>query len=712
MSNYLKRNHLLIGLLVTIFVLGTAFFTGQAVNARNSKIVIFHTNDEHGSINNFAKIASLKQQYENNPEYDDVLLVSAGDAFSGNPVVDEYVIDGENLRGKPLVDLMNEAGYDVSVLGNHEFDYGQERLQANMDFAKYPMLLANIEIDPNEADMSQPEPYTFIETKNGLKLAFLGVIQVQEGGYPSTLPTNLYGINYLNPLETVKDYMHLKDESDAFILLSHVGHNWNQELAEQVSGIDAIIGAHSHTVVEKAIKVQDTLIAQAGSDLEYLGKVVLTFDENNNLVDSSGELINLENVDQEDQAVKEKITKYNNDVEKIFSRELAYVDNSISGNSNLGALMTDALTNSEEIADLGHDVDFSFQNTGGIRVGSIGPDNITVGDIFELEPFGNDTIIYEMTTQQIKDMLANSYRRGNSIDLIPSGLKYEIIVNQVGDVKRVELTDMAGNTIEEGQTHTVAHNQYVASSYEFKAETEGINTYIRMNDSIIHYLEDVLSNQKLQSYYADQDLNRTDVTIEKGGSGDKVAYTEVDISTVGKAQGSVSAGNLFVDAVSHVMDVDVGAFPSDQLATGAVYPANNDVFSQSLDLIYASFGYDNNITVATVTGSDLEKMLLSQARYYGEGPVMTHVSSGVEYTVEMDGNKITDLKVYIDGKRVEANGEYTFAVNSYVWQYYAGAADPISSETTSTTEKEILVEYLKEINTVTDSVLEERITIE
>ncbi|MDZ7672479.1 MAG: 5'-nucleotidase C-terminal domain-containing protein [Halanaerobiales bacterium] len=712
MSNYLKRNHLLIGLLVAVFVLGTALFTGQAVNAQNSKIVILHTNDEHGSINNFAKIASLKQQYENNPEYDDVLLVSAGDAFSGNPVVDEYVIDGENLRGKPLVDLMNEAGYDVSTLGNHEFDYGQERLQANMDFAKYPMILANIEVDPNEADLDQPEPYTFIETDNGLKLAFLGVIQVQESGYPSTLPTNLYGLKYLDPLETVKNYMYLQDESDAFILLSHVGHNWNQELAKQVSGIDAIIGAHSHTVVEKAIKVQDTLIAQAGSDLKYLGKIVLTFDENNNVVDSSGELINLEDVEEEDQAVKEKIASYNNDVEKIFSRELAYVDNSISGNSNLGALMTDALTNSEELADLGHDVDFSFQNTGGIRVGSIGPGNITVGDIFELEPFGNDTIIYEMTTKQIKDMLANSYQRGNSIDLIPAGLNYEVIVNQVGDVKRVDLTDMAGNTIQEGQTHTVAHNQYVASSYEFEAETEGINTYIRMNDSIIHYLEDVLSNENLQSYYASQDLNRTDVTIEKGGAGDKVAYTEVDISTLGKAQGSVSAGNLFADAVSHVLDVDVGAFPSNQLATGAVYPANNDVFSQSLDLIYASFGYDNNITVATVTGSDLEDMLLSQARYYGEGPVMTHVSSGVEYTVEMDGNEITDLKVYIDGKRVDPNGEYTFAVNSYVWQYYAGAADPISSETTSTTEKEVLVEYLREIGTITDSVLEERITIE
>src|SRR6056297_1390732 len=144
----------------------------------------------------------------------------------------------------------------------------------------------------------------------------------------------------------------------------------------------------------------------------------------------------------------------------------------------------------------------------------MGPGTLTVGNIFKLEPFGNNIIIYKMTTQQIKDMLANSYQRGDSIDLIPAGLKYNIVVNQIGNVKRVELTDLSGNKIKEDQVHTVAHNSYVASSYEFEAETEGENTYIRMNDSIIHYLEDVVSPSKLQNYYAAQDINRTEVTIE------------------------------------------------------------------------------------------------------------------------------------------------------------------------------------------------------
>ncbi|MFO7969923.1 MAG: 5'-nucleotidase C-terminal domain-containing protein [Candidatus Izemoplasmatales bacterium] len=713
MSAYLKKNKVLISLFIVAAFVGALFIAPQITNAaeHTKKVVILHTNDEHGSIENFAKIASIREQYENDNEYDDVILVSGGDAFSGNPVVDEYVIDDENLRGKPMIDLMNEAGYEVSVIGNHEFDYGQKRLKANMEFANFPILLANIEVDDSEADLPQPDPYTMIETNSGINLSFLGLIQVQESGYPSTLPTNLYGLTYLNPRDTLEENMHLKDESDAFILLSHVGHNWNQEVAEEFSGIDVIVGGHSHTVVEEATKVKDTLITQAGSDLEYLGKIVLTFDEDNNVKDSEGELITLEDVEEENETVKEKIASYQNDVDEIFSRELAYVDNDISGNSNLGALMTDAITNSKDLAEMGYDIDFAFQNSGGIRVGSIGPEALTVGDIFELEPFGNNIIVYEMTTQQIKDMLATNYKRDNSIDLRSSGLKYEVIVNQVGDVKRVKLTDMSGNEIEEGEVHTVAHNSYVASSYDFETETEGENTYVRVNDSIIHYLEDVVSPKNLQNYYATKDLTRTDVSIEEGGSGETVGNTEVDLTTVGKAEGSVSAGNLFADAVSHVLDVDVGAFPSDQLAAGATYPGDNELYSKSLDLLYASFGYDNNITVATVTGSDLEAMLLSQARYYGEGPVMTHVSSGVEYTVEMSNGEIEDIMVYIDGERVGADQEYTFAINSYVWQYYADAGDPIETETSSETEKEILVEYLNEIDTVTDSVLEERINI-
>lgn len=712
MSTYLKRRNILISLFLVAAFVGAMLFAPQLTQAQeNTKIVILHTNDEHGSIENFSKIAAIRKQYEDNPEYDDVILVSGGDASSGNPVVDEYVIDGENLRGKPMFDLMNETGYEASVLGNHEFDYGQERLIANMELANFPMLLANIEVDTNEADIPQPEPYTIIESANGIKLSMLGLIQVQESGYPSTLPKNLYGLKFLNPMKTLKEYTNLKDQSDAFIILSHIGHNWNQETAENVDGIDAIIGAHSHTVTQDPPIINGTLVTQAGSDLEYLGKVVLTFDENKNIIDKSGELIKLENVKDKDKAVQEKIASYQNDVEKIFSRELAYVDNNISGNSNLGALMTDAMLKSKEIADLGHDVDFAFQNSGGIRVGSIGPGTITVGNIFELEPFGNNIIIYEMTTQQIKDMLAENYKSDNAIDLRPAGLNYEVIVNQVGDIKRVELTDMSGNKIEEGQVFTVAHNSYVASSYDFEAETEGKNTYLRVNDTIIHYLEDVLSSEKLQSYYAAQDLNRTSVSIEKGGTGDKVAYTNVEITTLGKASGSVSAGNLFADAAKEILGVDIAAFPSNQLATGATYPANSDVFNKSLDMLYSSFGYDNNVTIATVTGSDLEKMLLSQARYYGEGPVMTHVSQGTEYTVVMEDGKIKDINVYLNGERIKPEEEYTFAINSYVYKYYANAADPISSKTTKETEKEILIEYLKNKGTITDSVTENRITI-
>ena len=96
MTSYLKRNKLLISLFVVAAFFGALFIAPQMASAseHTKKVVILHTNDEHGSIENFAKIASIRDQLENSNEYDDIIIVSGGDAFSGNPVVDEYLIDG------------------------------------------------------------------------------------------------------------------------------------------------------------------------------------------------------------------------------------------------------------------------------------------------------------------------------------------------------------------------------------------------------------------------------------------------------------------------------------------------------------------------------------------------------------------------------------------------------------------------------------------
>ena len=711
--SFLRNNkYIIIFCTVTIVILSIVIFNNRlAHTSKNKKVMILYSNDEHGSLDNFAKIASLKEKYENDDRYDDVILVSSGDAFSGNPVVDQYIINNKDLRGKPIIDLMNKAGYQLSVLGNHEFDYGQKRLNENIEFANFPLLLANIKLDEDKAILKQPPPYKIIETKQGVKLAFVGIVQINNDGYPSTLVSNLEGLDFLSPTKTVQNYLYLKDKNDVLILLSHNGHSWNLNLARNLKNIDVIIGGHSHTVVQKAAQVEDTLVTQAGSNLDYLGKIILTFDRNNNLIDSMGELIDLDEIKFKKDEIVDIINSYQLDLKDVLNRELNHLNEPIIGVNNIGALMTDALRNSLKIEEMGYEIDIALQNVGGIRADKIYPGAITVGDVYEIEPFGNNVIIYKMTAKQIRNMLAISYIIGNSVDLIPSGLKYEIIVDYKGKLKKIVLKDLDNNEIDNNKLYTVVLNQYVASSYKFTAENEGENIQLKVSDCIINYLENRISSNELKKIYTKNDLNRIDLKITKGGTGQKVAKTKVDISTINKAHASVGAANLMADALSFVLDVDIGAYPSSQLAPNIVYPKNSPLYQKSLDLIYSSFAYHNNVTMVNITGKNLEKMLLKQAKYYKEGPIMTHLSSSARYTVEIKEDKIKDIKIYLNNERLKANQKYSFAINSYVWQFYAEAADYFDITVSQKTEKEILLEYLKEIKIIDSSILEKRVEI-
>ena len=151
--------------------------------AAETRIIIFHTNDTHARIDNFAKMAwFVDRERKNNPQAD-VFFMNAGDNFSGNPIVDQY-----EPKGEPVRQLMNHMGYDVMTLGNHEFDYGQKVLTNFIEKANFPILCANIRVETG--GFPQLQPFTILETKNGIKIAVLGLLQVEkESGIPALTPT-------------------------------------------------------------------------------------------------------------------------------------------------------------------------------------------------------------------------------------------------------------------------------------------------------------------------------------------------------------------------------------------------------------------------------------------------------------------------------------------------------------------------------------------
>ncbi|MEO0340585.1 MAG: metallophosphoesterase, partial [Bacteroidota bacterium] len=99
-------------------------------------LTIFFVNDNHGRINNFSKVKAIVDEAKSDGN---VLLVSAGDIFAGNPIVDQF-----SEPGFPMIDIMNQTGFDVATIGNHEFDFGTQVLEDRVKQSDFPWILANV----------------------------------------------------------------------------------------------------------------------------------------------------------------------------------------------------------------------------------------------------------------------------------------------------------------------------------------------------------------------------------------------------------------------------------------------------------------------------------------------------------------------------------------------------------------------------------------
>ena len=456
-----------------LVLLLAAIFTAcsnQSEDQSNQKIVILHTNDMHAKIDNMAKLAAYKQEVEE--QYDHVFLVSAGDIFSGNPVVDVY-----KKKGYPMIDLMNRLGYDLSAIGNHEFDYGQEILAKRMKQANFQFICANI--NTQKTNLPQPKPYVVLEA-DGKKLLFLSLIEVWNDGLPSTHPAKLKNIEFQDPVESASKFTKLAKKHDAFIGLTHLGYRADKRLAQEHPEFDLIIGGHSHTFLDSAEKVNNTFITQVGDDINYVGKTVLSFN-NDKLTNIHTEAIDLKNYEKENKKIASIIKKYNNN--EALNAVIGKAENPIRGKEELGALFTDAQV---EVQNL----DFAFQNNGGIRIGEIPKGEIKVKTIYELDPFGNDLVKIEMKPDEIKSLIRSGYQRGNEPNLQIGGGSYTIHLNDDRELKRITIKNEEGKKLHADSTYEVGLNSYITETYTFDHKDKGESLYVTTAKNIIDFIKE------------------------------------------------------------------------------------------------------------------------------------------------------------------------------------------------------------------------------
>ncbi|MFA7533432.1 MAG: 5'-nucleotidase C-terminal domain-containing protein [Tissierellaceae bacterium] len=443
--------------------------TSSEVFAEGSTtITILHVNDVHGRLEpderegamGFGVFkAKLDELREENPN---LLLLNAGDALHGTTMVN--LTDGE-----AMITMMNAVGFDALVPGNHDFNYGYDRLLELKELAEFPVIAANV---VKEADGESDFDAYVIEEVDGVRVGIFG-LATEETKFKSH-PDNTVGINFVNPVEAAKEAVKaLQDEGvDVVIALVHLGiegtvDTTSKEVAENVEGIDLIIDGHSHE--ELNLTFGDALLVQAGSYLKNIGVVELEVSEGK-VVNKDASLIPTADLaevepDKEIVAMVEKINEANKPildvvvgkakVELFGGRE---EDNSVRANETiLGNLIADVMRESTG-------ADIAFANGGGIRA-TIPEGEVKVDDIIKAFPFTNTIASIEITGQELMDALEHG------VELYPeeagwfpqiSGMSMKFDPNKEKGSRVLEVV-VGGKPFDINGKYILATNDFMAS---------------------------------------------------------------------------------------------------------------------------------------------------------------------------------------------------------------------------------------------------------
>lgn len=337
------------------------------------------------------------------------ILVDGGDQFQGTLFYTYY-------KGKLAAEMMNQMGYTAMTVGNHEFDDGPEVLRGFMDAVDFPVLMSNADVsrEPLLADVLQKS--TVIE-QNGEKIGLIGLTPEDTHELASPGPN----INFTPPADAVQH------EVDALtgmgvnkiIVLSHSGYKVDQEVAQNTSGVDVIVGGHSNTYLanddENADGPYPTVIngvqiVQAYAYGKYLGELNVTFDDQGNVTEASGNPIVMDAAVTADEAVAARIAEAAKPLEEIRNKVVAETAEAIEGDRSvcramecpMGNLIADAML--ARVADQG--IDIAIANSGGIRA-SIDAGEVTMGEVLTVLPFQNTLSTFQVSGATVLEALEN-----------------------------------------------------------------------------------------------------------------------------------------------------------------------------------------------------------------------------------------------------------------------------------------------------------------
>ncbi|TDQ41983.1 choice-of-anchor I family protein [Aureibacillus halotolerans] len=472
------------------------FGTGNQTDAEGqTTLQIIHFNDVHARVFDeenggmgYAKLKTIIDQKE--AENANTLVLDAGDTLHGTTFA-------TLMKGESIVQVLNAIGVDAMAPGNHDFNYGNDHLQALRGMMEFPVLTANVKASDG-TDVFQPYE---IQEIDGIKVGIFG-LATPETTF-KTHPNNVKGLTFEDPVVASKRMVQelQAQDVDVIIALAHLGmdeasKDTSTKVAQEVAGIDLIVDGHSHTTLETGMDAANgTLIVSTGEYLKNVGVVELTF-EGDELVQKDAELISKEDaanvVPSEDiVSVTDEITASQ---EVILQEEVGTTDVRLDGEreqvrvgeTNLGNLITDAM-----LATTGAEI--ALTNGGGIRA-SIEAGTVTKGDVVTVLPFGNYIVTKEVTGEQLVAALENGvsdYPEPKGAFPHVAGMTFAIDPAQPAGA-RVHSVEVAGEPLKLDQTYMLATNDFLAAGgdeYTSLSTSPIANEYDALDEALIAHMQ-------------------------------------------------------------------------------------------------------------------------------------------------------------------------------------------------------------------------------
>ena len=426
-----------------VFLSAALFFLSSCLNSPDVEhLTILFTGDLEGHAGplrdgsgGLARIAAIKKQVlAENPR---TILLDAGDAVVGTALATE-------TRGEAIVRLMNLAGYDAALLGNHEFDLGREQVARYRELAGFPYLAANVQ---DEHGQLVADAASQVFTLGRVRLGVIGIAN------PNTVhlvnPAGVQGLSFFEPdlvIRKAEDAM--AGQADLVILLSHLGLGEDSRLTRKIQGISLILGGHSQVEIHGLRIIAEVRIMHSGEFGHNVGRVDIYYNvKKKKVVKWDGELIPTRRSIPEDPAVKAALVKEEQALPAELNRVLCRLWWG-KDRDDLGPWVAETIKDR-----LG--TDYGIINTGGVRADlSRGP--VTPADLYEIMPFNDHLIRFEL--------------KGRDLE-------------QLREARHLYLS--SGPHLEENQTYTVGSVDFLLKIHEFPGSRNSAPTDLLLRQVLV-----------------------------------------------------------------------------------------------------------------------------------------------------------------------------------------------------------------------------------